>query len=426
MDRYKTCKEIPQKSCLQSFLLLSVILVLTTVLLHFNNNANLGSLFKHYSFPQPHESPVISLGPEWPDLALFVPVFPAGEAELNRELLRTLKFFWPQQSLKLIFLVDGELSPSVRDAFADRIKKAMENHTKSVQVKFNYIPKEVYGGRGHDRQQLIMFWADNFTNAEYVGFLDDDTMITNHVLLEDVFDEKGRPHVWGCSSKTSVRYWLNVAGTSMWTDNSNVEIMRTMIYFAVVVKTSHLREIRDSVLRHRPEFTNFDDFFKRGIIEEGRDFSQFNIMHQHLWNLKRDEYNWHLQPISAEDNHFEQINGTTYQMFVPKPRYSLHHSSDSRKNRPGFVEDVLKRGFCYSLTKSEFEANGEHSQLCKNASYTWDVVSKTPNLDQWRFAHLDWRWDKRTVDGHVKRIALNRARSDWNEEEIKSIFSRKL
>ena len=29
--------------------------------------------------------------------------------------------------------------------------------------------------RGWDRQQWIMFWADNFTDSDYVGFIDTDT-----------------------------------------------------------------------------------------------------------------------------------------------------------------------------------------------------------------------------------------------------------
>ena len=126
----------------------------------------------------------------WPDLVLFVPVYPGGEHELNKLLLRTLKFFWPKDSLRLLFLVDEELPPATRDPFVDRIKNSMKEDAQSVHVKFNYVPREVFNV-GHDRQQLIMLWADNFTTADYVGFLDDDSMISHHVLPEDIFDQKG-------------------------------------------------------------------------------------------------------------------------------------------------------------------------------------------------------------------------------------------
>ena len=356
---------------------------------------------------------------EWPDLLLFIPVFPGGEREMNHVLLRSMKLFWPKKDLKILFLVDEELPPETRDPFVERIKRSMEKDAKSVEVKLNSIP-QVY--KGHDRQQLIMFWADNFTNAEFVGFLDDDTLITNHVLLTDVFDEKGRPHVWGRSNTGTLEFWKRIAETTRWTDNSDVEVMRTMNYFPVVVKTSHLKEIRTNILKYHPEHGNFDNFFSHIIKEKGRHYSQFNIMHQHLWKMKRDDYNWHLQATSTKDDHFKQIIGVTDQMTFPKPRCALHFSYDYRRERPYFVKDVLKRGFCYSLSKEEFDSKNGHANLCIKARYTWGTVSTTPNIDQWRFERLDWRWDNRSVEAHKKRISLNRARTDWNEEQIKLIF----
>ncbi|XP_075263509.1 uncharacterized protein LOC142355139 [Convolutriloba macropyga] len=365
--------------------------------------------------------------PKWPDLMLFVPVFPGGESELNKILLRSLKFFWPKKYLKLTVLVDEDLPPEIRDPFVERIKKSMENEAEVVHVKLNSIPREFYQGRGHDRQQLIMLWGDNFTDSEYVGFVDDDTLITNYVLFEDIFDEKGRPHVLGRSTNFTITGpgWYQVSVTTRWSDKSSLEVMRTMNYFPVVVKTAHLKDIRLNILKHHPEFTNFDDFFRRGIIRARRGYSQFNIMHQHLWKLKFSEYNWHVEATSKTDKHFQQIKEVTPEMTFPKRRCSLHYNSDGRSVIPDFdfVKDVFKRGFCYSLTKLEFDSDGENSRLCKKAGYSWEVVSTTPSTDHWLFEALDWRWDNRTVDAHINRMALNRPRTDWNQEEIKQIFS---
>ncbi|XP_075255163.1 uncharacterized protein LOC142347892 isoform X2 [Convolutriloba macropyga] len=383
-----------------------------------------------YKFPR---EPLLSTK-KWPDLMLFAPVHPNGGVELNNLLLRSLKLFWPKNNLKLLFLVDGDEPVGRRDTFVKRLQQSMANYTKSIEVKFNFIPKEVYLSRGHDRQQLIMLWADNFTNADYIGFIDDDTLFTNHVLLEDIFDEKGRPHVWGRSNKDHVVtpywpigthnweiYWGEVEETSRWTDNSSMEVMRTMNYFPVVVKTCHLKVVRDNILKHHPQFKYFDDFFKRGIREKKRSYSQFNIMHQHLWKLKKDEYNWHLEGTSAKDDHFKLVGGVTDEMTFPKPRCSLHYNYDIRKFRvPKFDEDVLKRGFCYSLTKWDFD--GEYGRVCEKAGYGWAVVSTIPNTDQWKFEELDWRWDNRTVEAHKKRFAINRIRLDWNEQELEKLF----
>ena len=363
--------------------------------------------------------------PKWPDLMLFVPAFPGGERDLNKYLLRSLKFFWPKSYLKLMVVLDGEIKRSKRDRFAERIKNSMKDYANSVQIVFNYIPKEYYNGVGHDRQQLIMFWADNFTNAEYVGFLDDDSLVTNYVLYEDLFDRQGRPHVMGRCPVSEDTGWQETSNTTHWTDNSGAEVMRTMNYFPVIVKTSHLKVVRDSVLKHLPQFANFDDFFRRGIIESRRKYSQFNIIHQHLWKLKKDEYNWHLQPLSETDYHFKGMKGVTEEMTIPKPRCFLHVTSDGRQKSPYYVEDVFQQGFCYSLSKAEFDDGGEYSQLCNNAGYSWDVVSSVPNTNQWVFDWLDWRWDNRTIQSTRKRVAMNRSRPDWNEKELKRIFAKR-
>jgi hypothetical protein len=58
-----------------------------------------------------------------------------------------------------------------------------------------------YYKRGHDRQQRLMFWADNFTTAEYVGFVDTDCVFITYVDREDLF-ENGKPVINGRSGNT--------------------------------------------------------------------------------------------------------------------------------------------------------------------------------------------------------------------------------
>ena len=45
---------------------------------------------------------------------------------------------------------------------------------------------------GHDRQQYMMFYADNYTTSEFVGFVDTDAIVHSFVDREDIFEE-GRP-----------------------------------------------------------------------------------------------------------------------------------------------------------------------------------------------------------------------------------------
>lgn len=362
----------------------------------------------------------------WPDLVLFVPVFPGGEKELNEVLLRSLAFFWPKPHLKLLFLVDAEVAE--RKNFTKRLEKKASQFCSSASVAFNSISENVFGGSGWHRQQLIMLWADNFTDSAYVGFVDDDTIITNHVLYEDLFDEDGRPVVIGrstdgTSTRSDDKFWSKQvpAGTA-WAYGGQKEVMRTMNYFPVIVKTDHFKYIREAMLSHHPDFNCFDDFYvslrKRGA------YSQFNLMHQYLWHHKRDEYSWHLQATAANDETFWHIDNASGNFTDPKPRISLHLNYDNRKNEMGnehFIADVLRRGFCYSLTTEEFV--GDYGLKCSMAGYDWSDVTNKTDIDQWVFEYNDWRWDNRTLLAHKNRHALNRKKQDWNVEEINLLFN---
>ena len=69
----------------------------------------------------------------------------------------------------------------------------------SVLINDNYVNNTALGIEGQDRQQLIMFWATHFTDAdtESAGFIDGNSGIDHHIRYEDIFDDQGRPHVVG-------------------------------------------------------------------------------------------------------------------------------------------------------------------------------------------------------------------------------------
>lgn len=336
-------------------------------------------------------------------------------------LLRSLAFFWPKANLNLLFLVDEEVAE--RDNFTKSLKNTTAPISSSVSVAFNSIDSRLYKN-GHDRQQLIMFWADNFTNAEYVGFLDDDTLFTHQVLYEDLFDNEGRPHVIGRSNWRWDSYWKQTEITTEWIYGEE-EVMRTMTHFPVIVKTSHLKCIREAMLSHHPEFHCFDDLFS-ALCRRGS-YSQFNLMHQYLWYHKNDEYAWSLEATSANDEHFRDhvaaFNETEAEALTrPIPRCALHVNYDKRNKDPAkFVEDVFRRGFCYSLTREDFN-HSNYESICANAGYGWDAVSTTPNTDQWLFEGYDWRWDGRCVEAHRQRHELNRKKPDWDQDVLAKIF----
>jgi len=47
----------------------------------------------------------------------------------------------------------------------------------------------------------MMFWADNFTNSEYIGFCDSDTLFNTYVDRLDIFSTTSMPVVNGLVSQ---------------------------------------------------------------------------------------------------------------------------------------------------------------------------------------------------------------------------------
>ena len=63
--------------------------------------------------------------------------------------------------------------------------------------------------------------------------------------------------------------------------------------FPMVLKTSHLAQMREDITRNLGA-ASFEDAFH--ILCSGRknSYSQFDIMYNYLWYNKRDEYKWHI------------------------------------------------------------------------------------------------------------------------------------
>lgn len=151
-------------------------------------------------------------------------------------------------------------------------------------VKWVGIPPFPYYKTGHDRQQYDMFWADNFTKAEYVGFVDTDCAFITYVDREDLFED-GKPVV---VARGGFRYFDSVFSNVTYNTLGILEPFRTMSYFPVIIKTSHLALIRNFIAKYHN--MSFDEVFRTVILAQ--EFSQFNIMCTYLWAHHRDEYVW--------------------------------------------------------------------------------------------------------------------------------------
>lgn len=129
-------------------------------------------------------------------LQLFVPIFPGGFEEFQVTMVRSLRFFWPRDSCNTLVLLDDTVynTEKEKENMTARVKSFFGTDLKDrVEVAYNPRSNKTLFKKGWNIQQLIMFWADNFTTAEFIGFVDDDTMFSKAVIPYDLFDSLGRP-----------------------------------------------------------------------------------------------------------------------------------------------------------------------------------------------------------------------------------------
>jgi hypothetical protein len=145
----------------------------------------------------------------WPNLELLVPVHMIRDDakdgmidprryELFSLFLRSYMLFWPKASLtSLNVLYDSEDSNSYH---FEETQELLAKYAYKLPGPYRLTPNSPsnYQRRGYDRQQRLMFWADNFTTAEFVGFADSDCVFETYVDREDLF-ENGKPVVNGRS-----------------------------------------------------------------------------------------------------------------------------------------------------------------------------------------------------------------------------------
>lgn len=296
----------------------------------------------------------------WPQLELYIPVNVAAGKKMYRfydQFLRSFLLFWPTErsNTSLNIVIDEE-------AFHHPANKLLHQHMRTVQSRIPggwkvtaTPPKPYYNDSGYDRQQYEMFYADLHTDAEYVGFIDDDGVLLTYVDREDLFED-GKPVVNGKAGYDTYLggiYDQRVKGDFRFTHIK--EPMSCMSYFPVIIKTSHFRDMRDFISSQHN--MSFDELFQAKLPR--RFYSQFAIFCSYLFAHKRDEYRWYVHGLGDWDGvHPPPFKGQsgdvaqfTPQMRQPKPRIATHASYRSPQQlaiaqRRDHMNTVLQLGVC--------------------------------------------------------------------------------
>lgn len=264
--------------------------------------------------------------------------------------------FWPWRRAKtrLVIMIDSEMKGSmeVQEQVLDVIAQGREDFGAAfpnTTVMFNDPVTGVYGN-GYSRMQYLGFMADQFTQEEYIVFVDSDCFFHTYVDREDLF-ENGKAIMPGRFSPRIVGIFYEKTFEAL----GKEEFICCMSYFPFVIKRAHLAEIREAIRQHLGKAT-FEEAYAQFAYENPG--AQYDVMCTWLYLNKYDEYAWRIK------DEFPQWDG----FHNPKP--AIGHWGDRSIFRPGdiaFTVPYLSDHCTYSVvpingTLVEGNSNYHHTR----------------------------------------------------------------
>jgi hypothetical protein len=235
----------------------------------------------------------------WPELDLWLPLHLGPNSRRNTEaftfFVRSYLLFWPlavsRTTLRVV--LDEEVrGTALHNRTVSLLHAAFVRHPVAAVrplPNVTFAAKSAFYKNGYDRMQWTMFHADRYTSSAHVGFVDADCVFITYVGRDDVFEEGDKPVVNGRIGINKRPPWSLVPQATL-AFTGLPEPLRCMSYFPMVVKTAHLREIRDHIARHHR--APFDEVFLN--ISSRMYYSQFNVMCAYLFHRHRDAYRWYV------------------------------------------------------------------------------------------------------------------------------------
>lgn len=346
----------------------------------------------------------------WPQLQLFLPLNTHNNF-WKMYFFQSLLLFWPLEisHTGVVIVADEEVRTHTEQHVRPYITSTASRIPGGLTLTYN-PPSIYYGDKGYDRQQYIMFYPENYTSAEYVGFVDTDTMFFTYVGYTDLF-EGGKPIIHGRSGPFGKEeFWAYV---NLWKAMSQstldllgiAEPTRCMAYFPVVIKASHLIELR--AFLERRHGLSFPELFLKHLI--GMHYSQFNIMCTYLWAYHQDEYVWYIHELQPNWDYLhppawpgQDTNLSRFrdEMRYQKPRIAMHVKyravhDEILENLP-MLHDILALGICLSPPLPRKEP---YCQLLQD--YEHVLID-----DYFKFEHMTWV----PVIPAAERLAIQRDR----------------
>ena len=402
----------------------------------------------HHHF---HRDPFLPCDRPWPDLTLFLPVYLMSEGpranEWEEVFLKSFLFFWPLEyaKTKLLILLDEEQTQdSAYHKFQQKVHYYASTkmpplgeppHNKIV-IKTNNYPNTWYR-KGHDRQQLLMLYADEFVDSEYVGFVDTDCEFVTYVDREDLFED-GKPVVSGRLGPPFDWTWYYIPSATKSLLQLD-EPMRCMAYFPVIIKTKHIKEMREYIERINGGKSLREYLFLEMIDKSQGRYSQFSFMCAYIWEFHRNEYVWYgsdTAPTYDLQSQYEIFPGHivgpppgvvtnkslfSREMLLPKPRVAIHTNYE-----PELTNDtnhqILKRGYCISppfpnpLCEQSNGNDHEFGNKVSGGPPPSDLVATMPYMHRFEDANFWDLYDSKIlkIEGFKRYRRLKYCNKEWD------------
>ena len=360
------------------------------------------------------------------DLSILVFVKP-DEFQMKNlltKLLPSLALFWPHNETKLdlIMITDAEAVETGFDKEMKANARKILPQSASIEVKFTGDVGKRGDGKtnagyvlNERNKQITKFWSENFTNSEYIGILDADTLFVTPILPDDLF-VNGKPVVRGTYAKSRPGFM------KQWSDTTEIltgrsYLLNFMDYFPVIVKSDHFQLVREHVIKTRQNGTTFDETFDNFAHQYKMVFTEFTVIAHYLWYFKHDEYYWIAQKTRNNGRYYyiedngDELLSRYLQRLVPS--ISTHYKTV--KNLHSTEKQVMLQGICY--------ADISMRHLC-NLTLDSDYYDKV-NVNQWIFEG-DENWSvidpEKALKAHREHMGKRlECRFHWRQDLVKQI-----
>jgi len=276
-------------------------------------------------------------------------------------------------------------------------------------------------------------FADQYTDKEYIGYVDTDGLFTTFVNERSMF-RNGKPLIIAETNheytKEGYNYWGYLAPFCIHTIMKRPEAIKCMSQFPTMIKAKHLKLLRDHIEKLHSK--DFEDAVKDMVVECGF-FPEFSMMCNYIWYHHRDEYEWSIRDYDPYDENLKTlkrsntislkesskiielyskpevriaIDGTHNIPFLEGKAWSEHDRNMKRVN----MTKIWANGLCYA---------GVLDNGC-DKNRAWDILFRFDD-----HPYRPWSWDSRCIDVQ-KEYFQNLELSEKRKQKAIQIYNSEL